>query len=53
MYVGDHPDDIKAGKNAGIYTCAVMYSSKSEELDKEEPDYEVNHLNDILKVLNE
>lgn len=53
MYVGDHPNDILAGKNAGILTTAVMYSSKSEELDETEPNYEVGSLLDIVKIINE
>lgn len=53
MYVGDHPNDILAGKNAGIFTTAVMYSNKSEELDQANPNYEVEGLLDILKILNE
>lgn len=53
MYVGDHPNDIKAGKAANVITCAAMYSKKSSVLEKEEPDYMIYSLNDIFKILNE
>lgn len=53
VYIGDHPNDLIAGKNANVLTCAAMYSSKSEELEGLEPDYMIYHLNDVLKFLNE
>ncbi|MGM9970939.1 MAG: prolipoprotein diacylglyceryl transferase [Anaeroplasmataceae bacterium] len=53
MYVGDHPNDIKAAENAGILSCAAMYSKKSELLEEENPKYMIYSLNDVLKILNE
>lgn len=53
IYVGDHPNDIKAGKNASVKTCAAMYSKKADELEEENPDYMIYSLNDIIKILNE
>ncbi len=53
LYVGDTPDDIKAGKNANVKTCGVLYSSKVEEVINENPDYLIKNLNDIIKIVCE
>ncbi|UKI51181.1 MAG: HAD hydrolase-like protein [Clostridium sp.] len=53
MYVGDHPNDILAGKNANIKTCGVLYSSKSEELTNMHPDYLIGKFTDIYKIVIE
>lgn len=53
VYVGDHPNDILAGKNANIRTCGVLYSSKASELIELEPDYLINKMNDIFKIVCE
>lgn len=50
IYIGDHENDIKAAKNAGILSCAVSYSMRLKELLFEQPDYvidELEHLKDI------
>jgi len=63
IYIGDNPSDILAGKNANKYyisknidktmkSCGVMYSNKLEELKTLEPNYFVNHLDDILDIVN-
>lgn len=53
LYVGDHPNDIIAARGANIKSCACMYSSKYEELDLENPTYEIYKLIDLYKVLVE
>ncbi len=53
LYVGDHPNDIKAAKAAGVKSCGCMYSKKAEEIDNEEPDFEIYKLLDLLEILVE
>jgi phosphatidylglycerol:prolipoprotein diacylglycerol transferase len=63
IYIGDNPSDILAGKNANEYylanninktmkTCGVMYSEKLEEVKEIEPNYLINHLYDLIDVVN-
>ncbi len=54
LYVGDHPNDIIAGQNAGIKTCAMLCDNrKIDEIEALNPDFEIRKLYDLLKVLNE
>ncbi len=48
IYVGDHPSDIKAGKKAHMLTCGVSYSYHKDII-KEEPDFMIDHLLDLLE----
>lgn len=51
IYVGDHENDIKAAKNAGIESCAVSYSNRLKEMLAEQPEYVIDdliHLKDIV-----
>jgi len=51
VYVGDHENDMVAAKKAGIYTCAVTYSQRLEEMLKEQPHFvidELAHLKDFI-----
>ncbi|MBO8132122.1 MAG: phosphoglycolate phosphatase [Candidatus Marinimicrobia bacterium] len=52
MIVGDSENDIIAGKNAGIKTCAVTYGLKpKEELEKHNPDYIIDEFKEILNII--
>lgn len=54
MMVGDNRGDIMAGKNAGILTCGVAWSFKGKEyLEAVNPDYMINDMNDLLKILED
>ena len=53
LYIGDHPNDIKAAKAAGVKSVGVMYSSKKEEIDNEDPDYEIYRITDLYEILVE
>ena len=53
LYVGDNPNDIKAGKNANVKTCDLMYSDKFEECEKLNPNYCVKDLTSIISILGE
>ncbi len=53
IYIGDHPNDIKAAKAANVKSVGVMYSSKKDEIDDEEPDYEIYRLTDLYTILVE
>lgn len=48
LMVGDMDLDVKAGKETGIYTCAVTYGmGDKEDLEKAEPDYLID---DMIKL---
>ncbi|MEM2338274.1 MAG: HAD family hydrolase, partial [Candidatus Bathyarchaeia archaeon] len=50
--VGDSVSDVKAGKNAGAKTVAVLSGIFSrEELARENPDLIIADLNELLRVL--
>lgn len=52
IMVGDSYFDILCGKNAGAKTCLVKYTAlPMEELLKYEPDYIIDDLNDLIKLL--
>jgi len=53
MYVGDHPNDILAAKAANVKSVGVMYSSKRDLIDEENPDYEIYRFIDLLEILVE
>ncbi|MDK2823647.1 MAG: pyrophosphatase PpaX [Clostridia bacterium] len=53
LMVGDSPYDILCGKTAGTYTGIVKYSEHSlEKLMELKPDYVLNQLPDLLKILS-
>jgi phosphoglycolate phosphatase len=52
IMVGDTDNDVKAGKNAGIATCAVTYGSFSrEELRPHTPDFIIDGFPALLAVV--
>ncbi len=50
LYVGDHPNDILAGKNANVKTVGCLYSESVDELLEEKPDYVIKNLDNILQI---
>ena len=52
IYVGDHPNDILAAKNAKIPSIGVMYSWVKDELKKSNPTYLVYSLLEIEEVIS-
>ncbi len=53
MVVGDTGNDILAGKRAGTKTCAVTYGySPRELLEKEEPDFIIDYLTDLIGLVD-
>ena len=51
LMVGDNPIDIEAGKNAGVFTCAVTYGfSEKIDLENAGPDFIID---DILDLKNQ
>lgn len=53
IYIGDSPSDIKAGKNAGCATAAVLwgYHKKQDFIDEDAvPDYFVSSPKDLLHL---
>jgi len=52
IMVGDNPVDILGGKNAGVASCAVAWSLRGAEyLKKYEPDYILEDMRDLLKIV--
>lgn len=52
LMVGDTELDIQCGKNAGSYTCGVLYGYRTKELlEIEKPDFIVEGIEDILKKI--
>jgi len=52
LMVGDTELDIQCGKNAGSYTCGVLYGYRTKELlDLENPDFIVEGIEDILNII--
>lgn len=50
IYIGDHENDIKAGKNAGVKTALVGFSYRFDEGKKENPNYIFNDLKEIKDI---
>jgi HAD superfamily hydrolase (TIGR01509 family) len=54
VYVGDHPDDIRAGKTAGTKTIAVKHSKHYNEFKKSiRPDAFISTLFELEEILRE
>ena len=52
IMVGDSIYDIISGRNAGSKTCGVLYSFMKEDLLKAKADNYVEHLLDIIYIIN-
>ncbi len=51
LMVGDTELDIQCGKNAGSFTCGVLYGYRTKELlEIEKPDFIVGSINEILSI---
>ncbi|WP_409295437.1 pyrophosphatase PpaX [Peribacillus sp. SCS-26] len=52
IMVGDNHHDILGGKNAGTRTAGVAWTAKGRDhLDQFEPDYMLEHMSDLLSIL--
>ncbi len=51
IYVGDHENDMKAAKRAGIDGCAVAYSNRLEEMLAENPLYVIDDLSNLKDLI--
>jgi HAD superfamily hydrolase (TIGR01549 family) len=52
LMVGDTELDIQCGKNAGSYTCGVLYGYRTKALlDIENPNFIVESIEDILEIV--
>lgn len=52
LMVGDTELDIQCGKNAGSYSCGVLYGYRTKELlEIENPDFTVESIKDILEIV--
>ncbi len=50
VYVGDHENDIKAAKNAGVKSVGVAYSIHYAKLLSAQPDYVIDDLEKLLHI---
>jgi HAD superfamily hydrolase (TIGR01549 family) len=51
LYVGDHENDIRAAKKAGIESCAVTYSSRLHEMLLEQPEFVIDNLDNLKDIV--
>lgn len=52
VYIGDHPDDIRAAKNAGMYSIGVLtYSRNYDSIRQVTPDFIIKNLFELEKTL--
>ena len=51
VMVGDTKSDILFGKNAGVATIAATYGFHGKNLEKENPDYLIDDIADILPII--
>jgi HAD superfamily hydrolase (TIGR01662 family) len=51
IYIGDHENDIKAAKKAGIESCAVTYSNRLHEMLLEQPEYVIDNLDNLTDII--
>lgn len=52
LMIGDNYHDVVGGKNAGVRTAGVAWTSKGEEfLQTFEPDYMLQHISDLLTIV--
>ncbi len=51
VYVGDHENDMKAAKAAGVACCAVTYSNRLEEMLLENPEYVIDDLENLKDLI--
>jgi HAD superfamily hydrolase (TIGR01549 family) len=52
LMIGDTELDIQCGKNAGSYTCGVLYGYRTKELlEIEKPDFVLGNIKEILEVV--
>lgn len=51
VYIGDHENDIKAAKKAGVLSCGVTYSHRLQALLAEMPDYVIDELIQIKELI--
>ncbi|GEL76532.1 pyrophosphatase PpaX [Tenuibacillus multivorans] len=54
LMIGDNSHDIHAGQNAGTKTAGVAWSAKGRDfIESLEPDYVLNHISDLLDIVEE
>ena len=51
VYVGDHPDDIKAARNAGTYAIGVLTAKRNYDTKLEEADIVIKNLFELESAL--
>lgn len=49
--VGDTPDDIEAGKNAGVKTVGVTYGFFGQSIKEYKPDFVINKIEELLEII--
>lgn len=51
IYIGDHENDMKAAKKAGLTACAVTYSYRLQHMLNEFPDYVIDDLENLKDII--
>ena len=53
IIVGDTDKDVRAGKAAGISTCAVTYGMRTKaELENHNPEFMIDNISELLKIID-
>ena len=53
IYIGDTKNDITAAKAAKVKSCGVLYIKNPEIMLECKPDYVVDNLSEVLKIVGE
>ncbi len=51
IYIGDHENDMKAAKRAGMSSCAVTYSYRLKQMLNEYPDYVIDDISNLKDLI--
>lgn len=52
IYIGDHENDIKAAKRAGMSSCAVTYSYRLKQMLNEFPDFVIDDISNLKDIID-
>lgn len=50
LVIGDLPNDILAGRNAGAWTCGVTYGLAGERVAEAQPDFLIRRISELLDI---
>ncbi len=51
LMIGDLPNDILTGRNAGAWTCGVTYGLAGERVAEAQPDFLIHRIGELLDII--